>query len=56
MFDVILISPLTLLVPFSSNDGGFVATDQQIIATEQLYAGGAVSFCFDAHFSVLLCI
>lgn len=55
MFDVILISPLKLLVPFSSNDGGFVATDQQILATEQLYAGGAVSFCFDTHF-VLLCI
>lgn len=56
IFDVILSSPLKLLVPFSSNDGGFVATDQQILVTVQLYVGGAVSLCFDTHFSVLLCI
>lgn len=30
MFAVNLISPLKLSVPFSSNDGGLVAADQQI--------------------------
>lgn len=56
MFVVILISPIKLLVPFSSNDGGFIATDPQIWATEQMYAGDALSFCFDTLFSVLVCI